>query len=396
MGLATRALWENVVELPADPGGKIVRKHMARRARPNGQQLFRRYPFYAVQEHQRRQLAEAIDQEDSEVIRTGGVDALAKEFAERFAVEAPRLIEGAISLDVEEARVDVTGDFRFGAFGDEPVHVAGIRAEYYVPYEGDEQLFQCSASTINHSMRPIELRNQELVFTYERPDQDVAASNAEFEQELAQVRQSLGWLANDCKTFNASLPAHARDLIAQRRKRLEEMTTQIQGLGVTIRKTATPTPAPARTVPPARRPRKEPREAEQYDIALSFAGENRAYVEEVATGLQAAGVKVFYDAFEAANLWGKNLVDHLAEIYANRARYVVMFISKSYVEKAWTTHEREHAQGRALVAKEEYILPARFDDTPVPGMTSTVAFQDLRYTAPQQLVELILAKLRRH
>ena len=265
-----------------------------------------------------------------------------------------------------------------------------------MPYEGDEQLFQCSASTINHSMRPIELRNHELVFTYERPDQDVAATKAEFEQELAQARQSLGWLANDCKTFNASLPAYARDLIAQRRKRLEEMTTQIQGLGVTIRKTATPTPAPARTVPPARRPRKEPSEAEQYDIPLSFAGENRAYVEEVATGLQAAGVKVFYDTFEAANLWGKNLVDHLAEIYANRARYVVMFISKAYVEKAWTTHEREHAQGRALVAKEEYILPARFDDTPVPGMTSTVAFQDLRYTTPQQLVELILSKLRRH
>jgi hypothetical protein len=45
------------------------------------------------------------------------------------------------------------------------------------------------------------------------------------------------------------------------------------------------------------------------------ARENRAYVEAVATGLQAAGVKVFYDAFEAANLWGKNLVDHLADIY---------------------------------------------------------------------------------
>ena len=72
---------------------------------------------------------------------------------------------------------------------------------------------------------------------------------------------------------------------------------------------------------------------EKYDIALSFAGENRAYVEEVAAGLKAAGVKVFYDAFEKANLWGKNLIDHLADIYSN-ARYVVLFISKEYVEKA--------------------------------------------------------------
>jgi hypothetical protein len=101
-----------------------------------------------------------------------------------------------------------------------------------------------------------------------------------------------------------------------------------------------------------------------------------------------------YDGFEKANLWGKNLIDHLAEIYAN-SRYIVMFISKEYVEKAWTTHERKHAQDRALFAQEEYILPARFDDTPVPGMTKTAAFQDLRHTAPRELVDLILAKLRR-
>ena len=111
------------------------------------------------------------------------------------------------------------------------------------------------------------------------------------------------------------------------------MTTQITGLGIPIRRPAA-TPAPARTAAPARQARKEARTIEKYDIALSFAGENRAYVEEVATGLKTAGIKVFYDAFESADLWGKNLVDHLAEIYANRARYVVMFISKQYVEKA--------------------------------------------------------------
>ena len=133
----------------------------------------------------------------------------------------------------------------------------------------------------------------------------------------------------------------------------------------------------------------------RYDVALSFAGENRAYVEEVATGLRTAAVSVFYDAFEKADLWGKNLIDHLADVYQNRSRYVVMFISQHYVEKAWTKHERQHAQERALIAKEEYILPARFDDTPVPGMTATVSYVDLRTTTATELVNLILAKLGR-
>src|SRR5207248_2119071 len=58
-----------------------------------------------------------------------------------------------------------------------------------------------------------------------------------------------------------------------------------------------------------------------YDVALSFAGEDRAYVEEVARALSAAGVKVFYDKLEEADLWGKNLYTHLSDVYRKRARF---------------------------------------------------------------------------
>ena len=63
-----------------------------------------------------------------------------------------------------------------------------------------------------------------------------------------------------------------------------------------------------------------------YDVALSFAGEDREYVDCVATALKAFGVNVFYDRFEEASLWGKNLYTHLSEVYTQRARYTVMFI----------------------------------------------------------------------
>ena len=108
----------------------------------------------------------------------------------------------------------------------------------------------------------------------------------------------------------------------------------VQSLGVPIRRMAAVAPASAAgTIK-----RESPARPEQYDVALSFAGENRTYVEQVAEGLKAAGVSVFYDKFEKADLWGKNLIEHLAEIYGHRSRFVVMFVSKEYVEKAWTTH----------------------------------------------------------
>jgi len=44
-----------------------------------------------------------------------------------------------------------------------------------------------------------------------------------------------------------------------------------------------------------------------------------------------------------------------------------MFISKEYAEKPWTKHERRSDLSRAL-EEDEYVLPARFDDTELPGL----------------------------
>jgi hypothetical protein len=100
-----------------------------------------------------------------------------------------------------------------------------------------------------------------------------------------------------------------------------------------------------------------------YDVALSFAGEDRGYVEQVASHLRESGVKVFYDRYEEATLWGKDLYEHFHDIYQNKAKYMVMFASEHYARKVWPNHERQSAQARTLREKREYILPARFDDT---------------------------------
>ncbi len=135
--------------------------------------------------------------------------------------------------------------------------------------------------------------------------------------------------------------------------------------------------------------------SKQYDIVLSFAGEDRGYVSQVADILSAQGVEVFYDEYEKVTLWGKDLVEHLDSVYRNQARFCVMFISKHYADKVWTSHERKSALARALENREEYILPARFDDTAIPGLRPTVGYVDLRTHSPSVLARLILQKLGR-
>ena len=131
----------------------------------------------------------------------------------------------------------------------------------------------------------------------------------------------------------------------------------------------------------------------EYDVALSFAGEDRKYVKKVAKELKRSKVKVFFDEFEETNLWGKDLYEYLDEIYRKKARYCVIFISKHYAKKAWTTHERKSAQARAFEERKEYILPVRFDSTEIPGIRPTVGYVNANNMVPEKLVSMILKKI---
>lgn len=132
----------------------------------------------------------------------------------------------------------------------------------------------------------------------------------------------------------------------------------------------------------------------KYHVALSFAGEDRTYVEEVATALVTEGVDVFYDKFEEHDLWGKDLYVHLSDVYQNKAVFTVMFISEAYSKKVWTTHERRSAQARAFTESSEYILPAFFDrSVEVPGLLPTTGYIELSHRTPANMAALIVKKL---
>jgi len=131
-------------------------------------------------------------------------------------------------------------------------------------------------------------------------------------------------------------------------------------------------------------------------VALSFAGEDRDYVEKVATRLRADGVNVFYDKFEEAELWGKNLYEHFSNIYQNKALFTVMFISEHYKDKSWPNLERRSAQARAIADSKEYILPAFFDESiEVPGLLKTTGRVSLKTLTPEELATLIVEKLQK-
>lgn len=139
----------------------------------------------------------------------------------------------------------------------------------------------------------------------------------------------------------------------------------------------------------------EPSVGYEYDVALSFAGEQRPYVERVAQALRGRGVTVFYDRFEEVEMWGKDLVSFLEEVFREKARFCLMFLSRDYEQKRWPSWEGRAALTRVVSGKEGYLLPVRFDDTPFPGLPPAIKYLDGSALSPDELADGVVAKLHR-
>ena len=132
----------------------------------------------------------------------------------------------------------------------------------------------------------------------------------------------------------------------------------------------------------------------RYDICLSFAGEQRGYVEQVASAMADSQVKVFYDGFAEEGMWGKELAVYLEGVYYSASRYCMIFASREYVAKRWPMFERAHAIARQIEDRGDYILPVTMDGTRVPGLPTTVFYEDARKKSPQEIAGAFVRLLR--
>ncbi|WP_308552612.1 TIR domain-containing protein [uncultured Peptoniphilus sp.] len=129
----------------------------------------------------------------------------------------------------------------------------------------------------------------------------------------------------------------------------------------------------------------------EYDVALSFAGEDRKFVEDCAEILRALNINVFYDNYEKEVLLGKNLYSYLADVYQNKARFAVVFVSESYKKKRWTNHELEYITARKFTQDEEYLLPVKLDETELNEIPLTTGY--LQGNSPLEVAITIAKKI---
>jgi hypothetical protein len=130
-----------------------------------------------------------------------------------------------------------------------------------------------------------------------------------------------------------------------------------------------------------------------WDVAVSFAGEDREVVEQLKNMLNDSGYTVFYDFDVQHQLWGIDLRAKLADVYANDAQYMLVFLSKHYPEKDWTNFEFEVGKDARTKRTATYLLPVVIDDVTVVGLSSNVGHIDLRRCGVEQLAASLIDKI---
>jgi hypothetical protein len=134
-----------------------------------------------------------------------------------------------------------------------------------------------------------------------------------------------------------------------------------------------------------------------FRVALSFPGEKRVFVEEVAEELAKALPEktVFYDDWFKAHLAVPSLDLVLQDIYHKRSSLVVVFLCQEYDKKPWCAGVEWRAVRDMIKSRKNtgiIIMLVRFDNVEVPGVFSIDGSIDASQANPRQIAKYILER----
>ena len=95
---------------------------------------------------------------------------------------------------------------------------------------------------------------------------------------------------------------------------------------------------------------------QEYDVALSFAAEDREFAEFLVAELRELGHAVFYDRSEQHEMLAGNMEDYLGPIYRSGSRYVVVLLGPTYGARRWTMFEASSYRDRIDAG---HVIPVR-------------------------------------
>lgn len=113
----------------------------------------------------------------------------------------------------------------------------------------------------------------------------------------------------------------------------------------------------------------------KYDIAFSYASEQKSIIEKYSKKLKGLGLNVFIDTEHPDLFVFKHVPDTLKQIYDDDEIVMLIFLSKDYAKKDFTKYEGHIAFDRLLNEKRLAII--KLDDSTLPWLPSSYFYYDI-------------------
>jgi len=135
-----------------------------------------------------------------------------------------------------------------------------------------------------------------------------------------------------------------------------------------------------------------------FDIAFSFPGDARGLVEPIVQELtkKLKPHALFYDFNYQSQLARPSLDILLQDIYGNRSKLIVVFLSGDYERKKWCGVEFRAIRQVIMDQKFDKVMLIKVDDEPVSGIFSTDGYIDSRRYTPDQIAQFIIERSEHH
>ncbi len=118
---------------------------------------------------------------------------------------------------------------------------------------------------------------------------------------------------------------------------------------------------------------------EKYDIAFSYASEQKDVILKFSHKLQKLGLKVFIDTEHPDLFVFKHVPDVLKGIYDDNDIVMLIFLSKDYIKKDFTKYEGYIAFDKML--KEKRLAIIKLDNSTLSWLPSSFFYYDInKYT----------------
>lgn len=119
-----------------------------------------------------------------------------------------------------------------------------------------------------------------------------------------------------------------------------------------------------------------------YDVALSFAGEDRPFAERLNDHLAEEGIAVFYDKTEESRILAEDVEALLGPIYESDSAYVVAIMGQRYGVKRWTLFEASKFKSRIDAGE---VIPIWSTEVPQSAFDETYRRGGISYDPTKDL-----------